>query len=40
MNKETPLNHNFKTSDLDRICVYEHYFDNEKTVLYWSRKTE
>lgn len=34
MNKEIPLNHNFKTSDLDKICVYEHYFDNEEKPFY------
>lgn len=31
---ETPKNHGFKTNDYDRICVYEHYYGDEKLPFY------
>lgn len=33
-NKDIPSNHGYSTSDLNRICVYSHVYDNEDKPFY------
>lgn len=32
--KDTPIKHGFHTEDYNRICVYEHYYNNEEKPFY------
>ena len=39
LEKDVPSNHGFNTNDLNRICVYLHYYNNEKIPFYVGQGT-